>query len=335
MPLTAPAALPEVSGPVLPDAPLAAQAAAADPGVLGAWAAGRSDACAAGPEQSACARAPAGNAPACNPLLRAAAPLLRALAAIQCADKAPAGDLRLLRDRLAQEVLEFSRGCDRLRLREEHMLAARYALCTALDEALSCKPWAGGEHGSVGPWSQYALLQEFHHEGEGGRTVFVLIARLAAQPQEHREVLELMLHILALGFMGDYRQRVDGRLELDRMRRRLLALVGDDGGPIDLAPHAQRESRPARRRRLDDWWYLAPALALVALLGSAWLWGHDLASRVQGLREDLLSVAGSIDASLPWRPALPERRPGSPSLAPVDGPDSRSAARAPGDAPTT
>ena len=256
--------------------------------------------------QAGCAPVVVGRASAHNPLLHAGAALLRALAAIQCADSAPAGDLRQLHDRLAQEVLEFSRACDRLGLREEHMLAARYALCTALDDALSCKPWAGGEHGSVGPWSQYALLQEFHHEGEGGRTAFVLIARLAAQAQEHRDVLELMLHILALGFMGDYRRRVDGRLELERIRRRLLVLVGDDGGPIDLAPHAQRETRATRRRILGEWWYLAPLLAMLALGGSAWLWAHELAGQALGVREQLLSLGAGIDASLRPRPLLPD-----------------------------
>ncbi|MBU6439985.1 MAG: type IVB secretion system protein IcmH/DotU [Betaproteobacteria bacterium] len=255
-----------------------------------------------------------------NPLLHAAGALLRALAAIQCAQEAPASGLRALHDRLAQEVLEFSRACDRAGLRHEHMLAARYALCTALDEALSCKPWAGGEQSSVGPWSQYALLQEFHQEGEGGRTVFLLITRLAAQPQDHRDVLELMLHILALGFMGDYRCRADGQQALDQVRRRLLGMLGGDTQALSVAPHAQAApaaAPPGPWRGVLPW--VLPAIALVLWAGFAWSWRGQVLQGSTAVREQLLSLRAEAEAALS-RPAP------SPSLAPQ--PEPVSAARA-------
>ncbi len=232
-------------------------------------------------------------------LLDAAAPLLRALAAIQCAQEPPAAGLQPLHDRLAQEVLEFSRACDRAGLRQEQMLAARYALCTALDEALSCKPWAGGEQGSVGPWSQYALLQEFHQEGEGGRTVFPLIARLAAQPREHRDVLEVMLHILALGFMGDYRCRADGAQALEQVRRRLLCMLGGDTQPLTVAPHAMvaRVPRPGR-----PWGgVLACWVALLGLsvpVACAGVWRSQVQQESTALREQLLGLRAQAESAL-------------------------------------
>ena len=229
-------------------------------------------------------------------LLRHAAPLLRALAAIQCADEPAAGGLASLHDRLARAVVEFSDGCDRAQLRREHMVAARYALCTALDEALSCKPWAGGEHGSVGPWSQYALLQEFHQEGEGGKTLFLLLARLAAQPQAHREVLQVLLHILALGFMGDYRRRVDGRQSLDALRRRLHDLLGATP-VVELAPHARPVPAALARRRRPAWWW-APAGALVAMLACLAGWHARLSRQAGELRGQLVSLQVALQVGL-------------------------------------
>jgi type VI secretion system protein ImpK len=235
-------------------------------------------------------------------LLQAAAPLLRALAAIQCAEQPPAGGLQALHDGLAGEVVEFCRACDREGVRHEHMLATRYALCTALDEALSCKPWAGGEHVSVGPWSRHALLQEFHREGEGGKTVFLLIARLAAQPRLHRDVLEVMLHILALGFMGDYRRRSDGQRELDGLRQHLLELIGRDAAPVELAPHARCQapavSAVATRR---SWWLPTGVAMLLLALAGTWLWSTRLERPSRQLRENLLGLRASIDTGLRQR----------------------------------
>ena len=257
-----------------------------------------------------------------NPLLHAAAALLRALAAIQCAQEAPASGLRALHDRLAQEVLEFSRACDHAGLRHEHMLAARYALCTALDEALSCKPWAGGEHSSVGPWSQYALLQEFHQEGEGGRTVFLLIARLAAQPREHRDVLELMLHVLALGFMGDYRCRADGQQALDQVRRRLLGMLGGDLQPLPVAPHARVAAPPmpsGHWREVLPWGL--PVLAVIAWGVCAWTWRGQVLQDSTSVREQLLSLRAEAEAALSRPPpaVVPVQAP-APSASPSASP---------------
>lgn len=245
-------------------------------------------------------------------LLHAAAGLLRALAAIQCADEAPAQGLKALHDRLAQEVLEFSRICDRAGLRHEHMLAARYALCTALDEALNRKPWAGGEHVSVGPWSQYALLQEFHQEGEGGTTVFLLIGRLAAQPQEHRDVLEVMLHILALGFMGDYGCRVDGSHALEQVRQRLSLMLGGTQAPIEFTRHARplpAPAMPTRWRRLAG--RIVPVLVLGALLALGTLWRNQLQRESASMRESLVGLRGAVDTALERSP----RAPGTSSTA--------------------
>ena len=65
--------------------------------------------------------------------------------------------------------------------RAEQITAARYVVCTMLDEAASRDtPWGAGV------WARQSLLVMFHNETWGGEKVFQLLARLAQKPAQHR-----------------------------------------------------------------------------------------------------------------------------------------------------
>ena len=83
-----------------------------------------------------------------NPFQEAASVLLRSLAELP--KELNAEGLRGLHTLLTQELQTYTRLCEQANLRRDHMLAVRYALCTALDEAISLRPWAGGD-GTVCP----------------------------------------------------------------------------------------------------------------------------------------------------------------------------------------
>ncbi len=174
-----------------------------------------------------------------NPFLEAASVLLRTLAELP--KELNAEGLRGLHRLLTQELQTYTRLCEQANLRRDHMLAVRYALCTALDEAISAKPWAGGEAGNTGMWSTQALLNQFHGESGGGKTVFLLIGRLANAPDEHMPVLEVIHHLLSLGFMGDYRVKPDGHRMIETIRHRLYTMVSASREPVarELSPHWQ------------------------------------------------------------------------------------------------
>ncbi len=53
--------------------------------------------------------------------------------------------------------------------------------------------------GRRGVWAG-SLLVTFHGESEGGIKLFQIIGRLAASFQEYNDVLEIIYHILGLGF---------------------------------------------------------------------------------------------------------------------------------------
>jgi type VI secretion system protein ImpK len=172
-----------------------------------------------------------------NPILEAAQPLLRALADMPA--HIEGGGLEVLRRGLEQEVKAFSQLCEQANVRRDHMLATRYALCSALDEAASRTGWGGGVDAQTGPWSTQALLNTFHKESFGGKTVFLLIGRMASQPHEHMQVLEVLYQVLGLGFEGHYHTEANGPRMLETIRHRLYSLISASREPVqaELATH--------------------------------------------------------------------------------------------------
>lgn len=206
-----------------------------------------------------------------NPFLEAASVLLRTLAELP-SDLKEDG-LLSLQCLLTEELHTYTRLCEQANLRRDHMLAVRYTLCTALDEAISLKPLAGGESGSTGLWSTQALLNQFHGENQGGRTVFLLIGRMANAPDEHQPVLEVIHHVLCLGFMGDYRVQNDGHRLLQTIRHRLYTMVSAGREPVarELSPRWQGVG-PGRFKLLRSVpvWVSASVLGLVLFGQFSW-----------------------------------------------------------------
>lgn len=176
-----------------------------------------------------------------NPLLEAAQPLLRALADMPA--ELDGDGILVLQRLLENEVLAFQALCHNARIKHEHVLAASYALCTALDEAASTTAWGGGvsgqRGGDVGVWAARQLAVNFHGDTKGGDKFFLLVGRLAAAPQDHIDLLELMYQILGLGFEGRFSTGGSARRQLDTIRQRLLTMLAAARGdvPNDLSPH--------------------------------------------------------------------------------------------------
>ena len=124
------------------------------------------------------------------------------------------------------------------------VMAARYVLCTALDEAVVTTPW-----GNESEWSQMSLLSSFHNETFGGEKFFQLLERLSRDPVKHLPMLELMYICMSLGFEGKYRVLPRGMLELESLRdslyRQIRQLRGDV--PRDISPHWQGLTENRRR----------------------------------------------------------------------------------------
>ena len=197
-----------------------------------------------------------------NPLVQAAAPLLAAAPRLRALARHP--NPAALRDSLAESVRRFEAGARAQGLPNEQVVAARYVLCTLLDEAAANTPW-----GSSGAWSAQSLLVQFHNEGWGGEKVFQLLTRLAENPSQHRNLLELVYVALSLGFEGRYRVLDNGRAQLDDLRGRLAQMLRGLAGPADRSLSTQwvgLATPPPRLRDGIPLWAVATAAALLLAL---------------------------------------------------------------------
>ncbi|MBM7063373.1 type IVB secretion system protein IcmH/DotU [Pseudomonas sp. UL073] len=212
-----------------------------------------------------------------NPLVGAATPLLASLVRLRHG----AGDetLDTLQERLVGEVKQFEYRALQDGGENSQVLAARYVLCTVLDEAVSTTPW-----GDAGEWSRMSLLSRFHNETFGGEKVFQLLERLSANPLKHLPMLELLYLCLALGFEGKYRVLSRGAQALELLRDELYRSIRQLRGevPRELSPHGL--GSPARGQRLVrivPWWLIGlfTLTCLASLYGVfAWVLGEQRAA---------------------------------------------------------
>lgn len=195
-----------------------------------------------------------------NALLGVAAPLLqlgqRLRAMPACANPAAT------RDAIARAVQQFDTEARAAGAPNEHVIAARYVMCTYLDEAASGTPWGAGV------WNSQSLLVMFHNETSGGEKVFQLLSRLAAEPRKHLPLLELIYVAVALGFQGRYQLLGDGQQQLTALRRRLQTLIQKERGEPerDLSPHWAGVVRRASVSDALPLWVVGAAIAALLTL---------------------------------------------------------------------
>ena len=218
-------------------------------------------------------------------------------------------DVGALRNSLAQGIRDFAARAASQGIAPERVMAARYVLCTMIDEAAADTPWGG-----MGTWARHSLLSMFHNETEGGEKVFQLMARLAENPSLNRDLLELIYCALTLGFEGRYRVIDNGRAQLEAVRDKLAQMLRQQRGdpPRALAQHWQ--GQVVARGAVYNWLPLAAAGALSLLLLMAYYLGLSFSlggrsdpvfGQIQGLRLTPPVVAAPQPAAKPRRPCVP------------------------------
>lgn len=156
------------------------------------------------------------------PLLEAARSLLDALARIP--GNPDTGRLDDSHRTLMHEVAAFQSVCQDACLPYDNILATSYVLCTAIDEVSSNSLLGKATESTAQAWAG-RLAPHFHGDNKGGEGVFRLLGYLLRKPQEHLDLLELMVLVLALGFEGIYRNAPNGRRVLHRIRAQVYSLV--------------------------------------------------------------------------------------------------------------
>ena len=190
-----------------------------------------------------------------NPLESAAGPLLALLTRLRntIAHPAPAS----LRAQLLAYLRQFEERAEAAGVARNEVLLARYALCTALDEAVLSTPWG-------------SLLITVHNEAWGGEKVFQLLDHCLQSPRERLYLLELLYLCMCLGFEGRYRVINDGRSQLEALRERTAAAIRSARGDHEreLSPHWRGVSvaRDRLAQFMPPWIAVAIGLALLLAL---------------------------------------------------------------------
>lgn len=196
-----------------------------------------------------------------NPLENAAAPLLALLGYLR--DLPDYSDVEGLWQRVGADIQTFESRARALGVGEETIRAARYVLCTALDEIVLNTPW-----GSNSSWSQQSLLSRFHNEVWGGEQFFRLLDRFQQNPGANLDLLELMYICLALGFQGRYRVMGDGHHQLEQLREGLYRTIRRQRGEFERSLSPRWEGIVDRRNPLVRYvpmWVMVASAALLVL----------------------------------------------------------------------
>jgi type VI secretion system protein ImpK len=242
-----------------------------------------------------------------NPLVRAANPLLDLVMPLRAMAAHP--DVESLRLQLVQAVKAFEADAKAAHVEHDQIAAARYALCTLLDETISSTPWGGG-----GVWASRSLLVAFHNEAFGGEKFFLVLQKLSQDPKAKLYALELMYLCLALGLEGRYRVIDNGRSQLDALRERLQQLIAQQRAPVEaeLSPHWQGAGGKGEPLwRMVPVWIVAASAAVLLVVLQLFL-GHRLGAQSDPVFASLLSMK---TAAAPIAAAPPAPAPASPRLA--------------------
>lgn len=197
-----------------------------------------------------------------NPLLSAADTLIVVYGKVRQTPRH--GDVAGLYQQLSNEIRSFDVRARDSGIKPEVILAARYVLCSALDEAVLNTPW-----GSDSPWAQRTLLSAFHNETSGGEKFFLILDRMCQAPGENLHMLELMYICLSLGFEGRYRLASRGRDALEQIKDELFRLIRQYRGEHERSLSSNWQGLGKTRGLLAEYvplWVLACVVAGVLLL---------------------------------------------------------------------
>lgn len=197
-----------------------------------------------------------------NPYLAAAAPLLDLIVELRATETHP--DVAALQGRIAEQVRTFERRAIDGGAAPDYVQAARYALCSALDEAVLTTDW-----GAESSWSRQSLLSQFHNDVWGGEKVFEMLEELRRTPARTLDVVELIAFLIGLGFEGRYRVMNGGAPLLEDLRRDLFRQIRIERAerPVELSNAIHARAGRRGLRRYVPVWVVASVCALIATFG--------------------------------------------------------------------
>ncbi|MBB3457475.1 type VI secretion system protein ImpK [Rhizobium sp. BK313] len=196
-------------------------------------------------------------------LVRAAAPLL--LIAAQLRNSVDRADVAALRRQVAEEMDRFQQTAQKSGSEAGDIIAARYVLCSMLDETVLMTPW-----GSRSEWSANSLLNQYHNETWGGEKVFTILDRVKTNGEKKLPLLLLIHACLMLGFEGRYRVLERGRDLLEELRNDLSRTIRrySEAKPEEPLSREAKAAKDGRRIRtaIPLWMVVVSAICVLIIV---------------------------------------------------------------------
>ncbi|OAN11056.1 type IV secretion protein DotU [Photobacterium jeanii] len=126
-------------------------------------------------------------------------------------------DVGFLRQTCIEKIRDYENQLRGLAVSSEDIEAARYCLCSFLDETVMNTPW-----GERSVWRSESLLSVFHAETWGGEYFYSLLDKALLTPHQSYQLLELQHLCLALGFTGKLRIAERGEDKLQAYRSQVF-----------------------------------------------------------------------------------------------------------------
>jgi type VI secretion system protein ImpK len=197
-----------------------------------------------------------------NPITGAAISLLSVVAQLRNTSTHP--DIAGLRNSMIEEIKRFELNIKNQGVSGEQAQAARYALCTLIDETVLNTPW-----GSNSLWGTQSLLILFHKEAWGGEKFFLILKNCMQQPGTHLDLLELLYFALCLGFEGRYRVEDHGSSKLEEIRENAYQIIQRQRGDVERSLSLHWQGIKDKRNvlaRLIPFWVIGSVAGLLLVL---------------------------------------------------------------------
>ena len=152
-----------------------------------------------------------------NPLIEAAKPVLILANSMQQTTSQLSTDSLI--NKFSLLIKNFEENAEKNGAKYDAIQAAKYCLCTFVDELAVRAGWADET------WSKNSLLVSFYDETWGGERFFEIIQNLKQDSDKNIDLLEFMYLCLQFGYKGKYQVLNNGELEIDKIKRDLLALI--------------------------------------------------------------------------------------------------------------
>ena len=223
-----------------------------------------------------------------NPIVNSASTLIAVFQKTR--NTASHADVAGLHQRLTNEIRDFQLQLQKLEVKPEIVISARYVLCSALDEIVLNTPWGAESH-----WPQKTLLTVFHNETSGGEKFFQILDHMRQTPSENMDMLELMYILISLGFEGRYRFADRGRDALEQVRDELFSIIRNYRGEYErtLSPRWQGlgKIRNSLTQYIPMWVVVSVMSAILVMSYSGFrYWLYDTSSPVVKQLNEIVEV---------------------------------------------